>query len=109
MQFVGDGFGEGLEALVDRALNRGALPGWVGGDHAAFVKELQHPPDGRAGRPESARMSASWTGASVPTQASRIRRVLAPLLREALFQPRARACCLRSLTKASAAGVRAGS
>ena len=61
------------------------------------------------GRSLSARMSASWIGAAAPIQASRIRRVLAPLLRDALFQARDRACWLNSPISASAAGVRAGS
>ena len=61
------------------------------------------------GRALSARMSASGTGASAPSQASRMRRVLVALLREPLVQPPARAWRSSSSTRALAAGVRAGS
>ena len=81
---AGDAVGEGVDVVVDGALDGGALPGGVGDDHAAVAEELQDSPDGGAGAGVlSALMSASGTGASAPSQASRIRRVLVALLREA--------------------------
>src|SRR5712691_2707174 len=48
-EFGGDRGGEGLDALLDCALDGGALAGGVGDDHAVFCEELQDPPDGGAG------------------------------------------------------------
>ena len=61
------------------------------------------------GRELSALTSASWTGASAPSQASRIRSVLVALLRGPLSMPQALACRSSSSTRALAASVRAGS
>ena len=48
-ELAADALGEGLDALLDGALDGGALPGGVGDDHAALAEELQDSPDGGAG------------------------------------------------------------
>jgi hypothetical protein len=48
-ELAADALGESLDALLDGALDGSALPGGVGDDHAAFIEELQDPPDGGAG------------------------------------------------------------